>query len=94
MQKQRDLLTEKKRVEREKQLEQFVRDSERQNGGEQTRPMSSRAARKVLNGAEPSDIEQTASSNSTRSEEERKRLDARRALADTLKKEVINNSKK
>ena len=94
MQKQRDLLTEKKRVEREKQLEQFVRDSERQNGGEQMRPMSSRAARKVLNGAEPSDITQTASSNSTRSEEERKRLDARRALAETLKKEVINNSKK
>jgi hypothetical protein len=95
MQKQRDLLAEKKRVEREKQLEQFVRDSERQNGGEQLRPMSSRAARKVLNGVEPSDIAQAASSsNSTRSEEERKRLEARKALAETLKKEVINNSKK
>ena len=94
MQKQRDLLAEKKNIERQKQLAAFV-DDQRNNNGAPLRPMSSRAARKVLDGAEPSDIAQAASAaNSTRSEEERKRLEARRALAETLKKEVINSSKK
>jgi hypothetical protein len=98
MRKQRDLLNEKKKVERQKQLDQFMRDSER--SGEPVRPMSSRAARSVLSGADPTDLQrQTAATaanagNSSRSEEERKKLEARRALAETLKREVINNSKK
>lgn len=95
MQKQRDLLTEKKNAERQKQLDQFVRDSERENGGEQARPMSSRAARKLLAGAEASDIApSSSSSSSTLSNDDRKKMEARKALAETLKKEVINNSKK
>ena len=87
MRKQRDVLAEKKRHEREKQLDQFVRQSEQ--AGQPMRPMSSRAARNILSGAEPGEINQTSS----RSEEERKRLEARKALAETLKKEVIYNNR-
>ncbi len=48
MEKQRELLTEKKRVERQKQLEKLMQQSTRD--GEnllQARPMSSRVARSV-----------------------------------------------
>lgn len=89
MRKQRDLLNEKKRLERQKQLDQFTREAER--GGAPKRPMSSRAARSVLSGADPVELQQQ---QQPRSDEERKRLEARRALAETLKREVVNNSKK
>ena len=90
MRKQRDILTEKKRVERQKQLDMFM-DLAKKEGGN-SRPMSSRAARKILSGADPTEIKE-ATSSSSRSDEERKRLEARIALAETLKKEVINSSK-
>lgn len=90
MQKQRELLAEKKKIERQKQLDKFMKESEK--SGEPVRPMSSRAARSVLSGAEPSDIKKSTSSGE--SEEERKKIEARKALAEILKKEVINNSKK
>lgn len=89
MQKQRDLLAEKKKIERQKQLDMFMK-SEAESSGGLERPMSSRAARKVLQGADPTDIKEATSV----SHEDRKRLEARKALAETLKKEVINNSKK
>lgn len=94
MEKQRDILTEKKRVERQKQLEQYMRQEQRQGGapGGAGRPMSSRAARSVLRGAEAEDIPQAALNAKSASDEERKRAEARRALAETLKKEVINQS--
>lgn len=85
MQKQRDLLAEKKKVEREKQLEKFMRESEK--SGEPVRPMSSRAAKSILKDAEPNQLSQNAL-------DERKKLEARKALAETLKKEVINNNRK
>lgn len=90
MRKQRDLLNEKKKIERQKQLDEFMRQSEK--SGEPTRPMSSRAARAVLSGADPVDLQQPLSRS--RDEEERKKLEARRALAETLKREVINNTSK
>ena len=96
MRKQRELLGEKKHVERQKQLEQFVRRAE--HTGEPQRPMSSRAARSVLSGVEPEQIVTAAlqSSSSLSSGgsggEERKRLEARKALAATLKREVIGKS--
>lgn len=89
MRKQRDLLNEKKKIERQKQLDAFMRESEK--SGEPQRPMSSRAARAVLSGADPIDLQQPLS-RSSRDEEERKKLEARRALAETLKREVINNA--
>lgn len=85
MQKQRELLAEKKKVERQKQLEKFMHESEK--SGEPIRPMSSRAARSVLQDAEPSELSKS-------SQDERKKLEARKALAETLKKEVINNNRK
>lgn len=88
MRKQRDLLNEKKKIERQKQLDAFMRESEK--SGEPKRPMSSRAARAMLSGADPVDLQQPMSRS--RDEEERKKLEARRALAETLKREVINNS--
>ena len=87
MRKQREILTEKKRQERQKQLDKFMHESER--SGDPVRPMSSRAARSVLSGADPS-----TSTSQLQSQEERKRLEARLALAETLKKEVIYNNKK
>jgi hypothetical protein len=92
MKRQRDLLTERKRVERQKQLDQFMDQEADRNGGANARPMSSRAARKILSGADPTDVKE-ATSSSSRSDEERKRLESRKALAETLKKEVIQNSK-
>lgn len=93
MEKQRELLTEKKRVERQKQLDQYVRahDSTVLN---HTRPMSSRAARSLIKGAESEDIPQSTLNAKSVSDEERKRVEVRRALAETLKKEVINQSRK
>lgn len=88
MRKQRDLLNEKKKIERQQQLDEFVHESKR--SGEPARPMSSRAARAVLSGADPIDLQQPLSSR--RAEEESKKLEARRALAETLKREVINNN--
>lgn len=88
MRKQRDLLNEKKKIERQNQLDRFMRESEK--SGEPKRPMSSRAARSLLSGADPVDLQQPLSSS--RSEEERKKLEARKALAETLKREVIHNS--
>lgn len=88
MRKQRDLLNKKKNEERQKQLDAFMRESER--SGEPRRPMSSRAARAVLSGADPVDLQHPISDS--KAEEERKKLEARRALAETLKREVINNS--
>lgn len=102
MEKQRDILTEKKRAERQKQLEQYMLQEQRQGGpagpsmaaasSGRGRPMSSRAARSVLRGAEAEDIPQAALNARSASDEERKRQEARRALAETLKKEVINQS--
>lgn len=82
------MLNEKKKIERQKQLDAFMRESEK--SGEPKRPMSSRAARAVLSGADPADLQQPSSNS--RSEEERKKMEARRALAETLKREVINNT--
>lgn len=90
MQKQRELLAEKKRVEREKQLDKFMRQSEQ--SGAPKRPQSSRAARSLLSGADPQDIKQVPA-GSSRGDDERKRIEARKALAETLKKEVINSKK-
>lgn len=89
MRKQREILTERKKIERQKQLEQFMHESKK--SGEPVRPMSSRAARSVLSGADPSDMQQPISNS--RSEEERKKMEARKALAETLRKEVINAKK-
>lgn len=87
MRKQRELLIERKRIEREKQLESFVKESEKQK---EARPMSSRVARAVLDGVEPTIIaNKTLNADE---EKERKKLEARRALAEKLKKEVINQS--
>lgn len=86
MQKQREILNQKKLVERKKQLDQFMRESEQNEGIK--RPMSSRAARSVLAGAEPNQLQ------SVRENDDKKKIEARRALAETLRKEVINNSKK
>ena len=58
-----------------------------------SRPMSSRAARSVLRGAEAQDLPQAALNAKSVSDEERKRVEARRALAATLKKEVINQAR-
>lgn len=80
MRRQRDILAEKKRVERQKQIDELVKESRRT--GE--RPMSSRAARSVLSGADPAEMTQSGS------DEERKKLEARKALAETLRKEVVN----
>ena len=92
MEKQRELLTEKKRVERQKQLDQYVRaNGEKAN---QVRPMSSRAARSLLKGAESDDLPQSTLNTKSITDEERKRAEARRALAETLKKEVINQSRR
>ena len=94
MEKQRELLTEKKRVERQKQLENFMQQSNGEEGSlMQARPMSSRAARSVLAGAEPNQIPQSSLS-SNKSDQERKKMEARKALAETLKKEVINQARK
>ncbi|RNA16661.1 cilia- and flagella-associated 36 isoform X1, partial [Brachionus plicatilis] len=82
MRRQRDILAEKKRVERQKQIDELVRESRRTGD----RPMSSRAARSVLSGADPADINHSSSS----SDEQRKKIEARKALAETLRKEVVN----
>jgi hypothetical protein len=93
MQKQREILNEKKLVERKKQLEKFMRQTEENNGPK--RPMSSRAARSVLSGADPTQIPQAnLSSNKTNTDDEKKKIEARKMLAETLRKEVINNNKK
>lgn len=100
MEKQRDILTEKKRAERQQQLEQYMRQEQRQGaapgpaGPSMTaaRPMSSRAARSVLRGAQAEHIPQATLNAKSASDEESKRQEARRALAETLKKEVINQS--
>jgi hypothetical protein len=83
MRKQRELLLERKRIEREKQLQNYVKESEKH----EPRPMSSRTARASLDGVEPK-------KTNPEEEKERKKLEARRALAETLRKEVINNSSK
>ena len=85
MRKQRELLLERKRIEREKQLETYVKNNEKH----EPRPMSSRAAKASLDGVEP-----VVNKKNTDDEKERKKLEARRALAETLKKEVIKNSSK
>ena len=85
MRKQRELLLERKRIEREKQLENYVKDTQKI----EPRPMSSRAARASLDGADP-----VVNKSSAEDEKERKKLEARRALAETLKKEVIKSSSK
>jgi hypothetical protein len=79
MKKQRDLLNEKKRLERERQLDTFMKESKK--SGEPSRPMSSRLARSVIAG-EPN--------GPNMSDDEKKKLEARLALAEILKKEVIN----
>ena len=57
--------------------------------------MSSRAARSVLSGADPTQIPQAnLSSNKTNTDDEKKKIEARKMLAETLRKEVINNNKK
>ena len=89
MRKQRDILAERKRIERQNQLNELVKDSKR--NGDLERPMSSRAARSVLSGADPTDIKNSMRENS---DEERKKIEARKALAETLRKEVVNNSRK
>lgn len=85
MRKQRDILTERKRVERQKQIDELVNESRRTGD----RPMSSRAARSVLSGADPTEISQSISG----SDQERKKIEARKALAETLRKEVVNKKK-
>ncbi len=62
---------------------------ESEKSGDPVRPMSSRAARNVLQGHEPNN-----DTSSKSAQEERKKLEARKALAETLKKEVINNNHK
>jgi len=97
MEKQRHLLTEKKRAERARQLEQYMASTKSGGGGgasAQARPMSSRAARSVLKGADAEDIPQASLNTKSVSDEERKRAEARRALAETLKREVISQSKR
>ena len=85
MRKQREVLLERKRIEREKQLESYVKNTAKS----EPRPMSSRTARAALDG------ETTVNTKtSAEDEKERKKLEARRALAETLKKEVIKSSKK
>ncbi len=94
MQKQREILNEKKLAERKKQLDQFMRQSEQNDGPK--RPMSSRAARSVLTGTDPNQIPQASLSSSSRTptDDERKKMEARKMLAETLRKEVINNNNK
>lgn len=101
MEKQRALLTEKKRAERQTQLDHYLsqnsNDSHRShanNSPMQARPMSSRAARSLLKGVDSSQLPQSTLNTKSVSDEDRKRAEARRALADTLKKEVINQSKR
>ena len=97
MEKQRQLLTEKKRAERARQLEQYMASSKAGGGGgaaAQARPMSSRAARSVLKGAEAEDLPQASLNAKSVTDEERKRVEARRALAETLKREVISQAKR
>ncbi len=49
----------------------------------------------VLAGANPAELPQaTLGSNKSVSDEEKRKAEARRALAETLKKEVINQSRK
>jgi len=73
-----------------------MRQSEQNDGPK--RPMSSRAARSVLTGTDPNQIPQSSlsssSSNRTQTDEDRKKMEARKILAETLRKEVINNNKK
>jgi len=83
MRKQRELLLERKRIEREKQLQNYVKESEKH----EPRPMSSRTAKASLDGVEPK-------KTNPEEEKERKKLEARRALAEILRKEVINSSSK
>lgn len=85
MRRQRDILADKKRIERQKQIDELVKESRRTGD----RPMSSRAARSVLSGADPAEINQSLAG----SEEERKKIEARKALAETLRKEVVNKRK-
>ena len=95
MQKQREILAERKRIEREYELAKFVNEEKSDEPTSQNfnRPMSSRAARKVLSGVDPSKIKESVDQTSyLTSEEERRRLEARKALAETLKREVIQNS--
>jgi hypothetical protein len=98
MRKQREILLQKKQAERQKQLDSFVKETENTKN---FRPMSSRAARAVL--AHPDNATKLADSSSSKTaskqssiddEKDKKKLDARRALAEVLKKEVINNTKK
>jgi hypothetical protein len=84
MKQQRDILTENKRLERQKELDKFV-NNQSESGGQPQRPMSSKAARNYLSSGSNS-LNTSKSSDS----EEMKRAEARRALADTLKREVIN----
>lgn len=96
MRKQREILLQKKQTERQLQLDSFVKETENTKN---FRPMSSRAARAVLANPENANKLVDSSKEATKKssiddEKERKRLEARRALAEVLKKEVINNSKK
>jgi len=97
MRKQRELLLEKKKVEREKQLEKFVKESEKTDN---FRPMSSRAARVALQNSDASTASGTSASHTqptkvdAQDDKEKKALEARRALANTLKREVLNNFNK
>ncbi|EDV23663.1 uncharacterized protein TRIADDRAFT_57098 [Trichoplax adhaerens] len=82
---QRDRLVAKKKAEREKKLDEFTKDS---NGGQATRPKSARVARQAISTGKVT--QNQAASNSSVNKDNN--LAMRVALAQRLKKEVIDKS--